>query len=188
MAAVFKRAETTWGGAFSANSVSVSFGTNVGDGNNNQQARLDVALMQNISLSYSQNVTRLFEIGTVNVGDGPKSRVYYVGGRAQGNLNIGRMIGPKAVLASYYEKYGDVCAADKNTLRLTFAAADCLGNNVAASAAGGAVAAAAAVAGTFIFTCQYCVLTQIGISLASEQFLVSESGQMMFSNFQYEGV
>lgn len=185
MAAVFKRAETTWGGAFSANSVRVSFGTTRGDfvgppapGSED----LDVALMQNLSLSYAQNVTRLFEIGTVNIGGTPKSRVYYVGGRAQGNMSIGRMIGPKAMLSVYYEKYGDVCAAEKNTMRLTFEASDCVGNSVVDGKP-----ANAAVAGTFVFTCSYCVLTQIGISLASEQFLVSESSQMMFSNFEYEG-
>lgn len=183
MAAVFKRAETTWGGAFSANSVRVSFGTGGADPAAAGGIGLDVALMQNLSLSYAQNVTRLFEIGTVNVGGTPKSRVYYVGGRAQGNLSIGRMIGPKAMLSVYYEKYGDVCAAEKNTLRLTFEASDCVGGNIAS----GGKPANAAVAGTFVFTCSYCVLTQIGISLASEQFLVSESSQMMFSNFEYEG-
>lgn len=183
MAAVFKRAETTWGGAFSANSVAVSFGA--GDGAAVGNIGLDVALMQNISLSYAQNVTRLFEIGTVNVGGTPKSRVYYVGGRAQGNMSIGRMIGPKATLSLYYEKYGDVCTADKNTMRLTFAASDCIGANNSSSSG---QPQNAAVAGTFVFTCSYCVLTQIGISLASEQFLVSESSQMMFSNFEYTGV
>lgn len=183
MAAVFKRAETTWGGAFSANSVRVSFGAGGADPNAAGGIGLDIALMQNLSLSYAQNVTRLFEIGTVNVGGAAKSRVYYVGGRAQGNLSIGRMIGPKAMLSVYYEKYGDVCTADKNSLRLTFESSDCAGANIASNGR----PANAAVAGTFVFTCSYCVLTQIGISLASEQFLVSESSQMMFSNFEYEG-
>jgi hypothetical protein len=186
MAAVFKRAETTWGGAFSANSVSVSFGASVDlPLGIKADTSLDVALMQNVSLSYAQNVTRLFEIGTVNVGGSPKSRVYYVGGRAQGNLSIGRMIGPKATLSLYYEKYGDVCSADKNNMRLTFAASDCIGAN---NSSNSGQPQNAAVAGTFVFTCSYCVLTQIGISLASEQFLVSESSQMMFSNFEYTGV
>lgn len=186
MAAVFKRAETTWGGAFSANSVSVSFNAPredfVGAPAPGTEP-LDVALLQNVSLSYAQNVTRLFEIGTVDLGDGPKSRVYYVGGRAQGNMSIGRMIGPKALLATYYKKYGDVCSADKNTMRLSFAASDCVGDSVSKSGQ----PVNSTVAGNFVFTCSYCVLTQIGLSLASEQFLVSESSQMMFSNFEYEG-
>lgn len=177
MAAVFKRAETIWGNAFAASSLNVSF-----DAANN----LDVALMQNVNLQYAQNVTRLFEIGTIN----GKSRVYYIAGRAQGNMGIGRVIGPRANLMAYYEKYGDACAARDNNMRLACDASECTVANVATQAAvNGAVGAAnAAVAGRFVFLCGYCVLTSISVGLAAEQFIINESGTLMFSNFEYDGM
>lgn len=172
MSTMFKRAETQWGGAFVANSTSLSFGTLEGQ-------PFDVALVQTINVQYAQNVTRLYEIGAVN----GKARVYYIGGRGQGNVGISRAIGPSTTLAEYFDAYGDVCRADKNNLRISFETG-C--GDITAFDGDPSQPLFEGPTNLTSFTCRYCVLTQVGFALNSEQFLITENDAMMFSNFEYE--
>lgn len=57
--------------------------------------------MQNVQFQFQQQVTMLFEVGS--------SLVYYVGGRAQGTLNIGRIAGLGGLITAFITKLGNVC-------------------------------------------------------------------------------
>lgn len=120
--------------------------------------------MQNVNATYMQNVTRLYEVGNQDA----VANVYYVGGRSQGTLAIARVIGPSALLSAYYLRFGDVCAARGNTIELVFNPLECTG-------------------GDATYSCFYCVITTVGISVAAQDMVVNENSQLMFSGMDYEG-
>lgn len=153
MADIFSRTTDRFGGAFSADSTTISF-SGAGSG-------FDAGLlMQNIQMSYTQQVTRLFEVGSPNV--------YYVGGRTAGNGSIQRVVGPKKLSAAFYKSFGDVCNAVNNTLHASMASG--CGNDAGGSAS---------------FTAHYCVITTVGLSIGSADMLINESIGLIFSSFLY---
>lgn len=125
---------------------------------------ISTALVQNVNATYMQNVTRLYEVGNTH---GQLANVYYVGGRSQGTMAIARVVGPSVLLAAYYRKFGDVCQAKTNTIELLFDPLDCDGGSAA-------------------YTCKYCVIVSIGISVAAQDMVVNENSQLMFSGMEYE--
>lgn len=125
---------------------------------------VSTALVQNVNATYMQNVTRLYEVGNQD----RIANVYYVGGRSQGTLAIARVVGPSSLLSAYYARFGDVCSARANTIELTFNPLDCVGGNAT-------------------YSCYYCVITQVGISVAAQDMVVNENSQLMFSGMNYQG-
>ncbi len=179
---IFTRTATTLAGVFSADTLSLSFSDGV-----------PTALVQNLQASYMQNVTRLYEVGNVN----GRANVYYVGGRSQGTLNVGRVIGPSVLMSAYYRKFGNVCNARTNSMRFGLGQVDCSQGGTAGAAAlvrpgalgaalGGA-AAAAASATSAVYLCKFCVITQVGISVAAADTIINESSSLMFSGMEYTG-
>jgi hypothetical protein len=161
---IFVRAAAQLNGVFSAEGGRLSFGNGV-----------PTALVQNVNASYMQNVTRLYEVGnnTTNQG-GAKAgavgvaNVYYVGGRTQGTMGMARVVGPSTVLKAYYTKFGDVCQAKTNTIQLYFKPLACQTDTFA------------------VYTCAYCVIVQLGISVAAQDLVVNENSQLMFSSMTYD--
>src|SRR5262245_18479743 len=100
MADIFSNTASTLAGVFAAHQAVLNM------------AGVNIALVQNLNFTHMQSFTRLYEIGSQgNVG-----RVFYVTGRTQGIGNMGRVVGPKAALAAFYAKFGDVCEAKQNTV------------------------------------------------------------------------
>lgn len=118
-------------------------------------------LMQNMQLQYSQQITRLYELGKV----GLTTNAYYVAGRAQGQLQVAHVIGPKVALKEFYKKYSDVCKARDNNLILD------LGPNTCQ---------AQGTPGKMKYTAKSCVITQIGMSVSVQDFLINANASLMF--------
>lgn len=156
MADVFTRTEVDFGGAMHAQ-----------NGILTPSNGLSGVLMQNIQLSYSQQVSRLYELGTA----GAKTKVYYVGGRSQGTMGASHVIGPGVSMKKFYDNFGDVCKAQTNTVQIDLAPNICAGN--------GQVAVK--------YTCKYCVLISLGVSVAAQDFVVNENSQLMFSGMVFDG-
>jgi hypothetical protein len=116
-------------------------------------------LTQNIQISYQQQINRLYEIGTNNT--------YFVGGRTQGQIAIGRIIGPRALQVAFYAKYGDMCQAKSNNINLT------TGGTCDGTATAGAK-----------FSMKYCVITNIGIAIGAQDMIVNENLQMMYVSLE----
>lgn len=178
---IFTRTATTLAGVFSADTMTLAFSDGV-----------PTALVQNLQASYMQAVTRLFEIGNVN----GRANVYYVGGRSQGSLNIGRVLGPSVLMSAYYAKFGNVCNARTNNLRFGLTQTDCSAGGTAtaaglvASSFAGPLAGAATLAALSrpaVYLCKFCVITQIGISVAASDMIINESSSLMFSGMEYTG-
>lgn len=71
-------------------------------------AQLAGHVVQQVGMQYQQQITTLYEIGSNNV--------YYVGGRAQGNLHIARVAGPQAVPGIILDSFNNICAPGQMTL------------------------------------------------------------------------
>jgi hypothetical protein len=98
----------TYGGSFSADGASIQF----------DKTGYTGLLVQNLQGQYMQNVTRLYDVTSTDV--------VLVSGRTQGQGGMSRVMGPSALAAAFFERYGNVCYADANSLTVT-ADADCSG-------------------------------------------------------------
>lgn len=133
---------------------------------------LSGVLMQNINITYTRPVTKIFELGNVSATTGTK--VYYVEGRPQGSLTLGRILGFGATIAAFYKKYGSVCRARTNTLRLSLNSIECKDPAIANS-------------GPVALKMTFCVLTSVGVAVTVQNFVVSENCAMEFANMTYTG-
>jgi hypothetical protein len=168
MADLFSRTEVNFGGAMTS-----QFG--LVTPNNG----LSGVLMQNVNMSYQQQVTRLYELGN----SGALTNVYYVGGRAQGTLTTAHVVGPGVAMATFYSNFSDVCQAGQNSLNLNLTPNLC-NSNAAAAISGFAVGGGGPSAA---YTAKYCVLTMVGVSAQASEFVINSQSQMMFSGLSYTG-
>lgn len=151
MADLYTRSEVDFGGAMTAEK-----------GMANPEIGV---LLQNIQLQYSQNITRLYEIGKT----GQKTKIYYIGGRSQGQATLGYVIGPGDQMKAFLEKYGDVCKANANTLQIDTTPNVCSG---------------AGSPSLKSWTAKFCVLINVGLSVAAQDFVINANGTVMFSGLQ----
>lgn len=159
---VFARTQSNYGGAFAADTGLISGGTLTG------------VLLQNLNLSYQQNVSRIYEIGPA----GQVPYVYYVGGRASGTLAAAHIVGPALAMQAFYTSFSDVCAAGTNNISVNLSRSSC-------GATGATAGAPTSGTRTVSYNAKYCVLVQIGMSVSANDLVVNESSQLMFSNLEY---
>jgi len=161
---IFQREDTALAGVFTSDKAKLVFaGTVTG------------VLVQGINFTYSQQVTRLYEVGSnggTAAGGGERTNMYYVGGRTQGQMQLNRVVGPNATIKALYEQYGNVCKACDNPLELTLQETNCCESGVAVTGDRNI---------ELVYTLKYCVLTQIGISLQAQDMIINEQSQVMFS-------
>jgi hypothetical protein len=155
MANIF-RATQTHAGGFRASDLVMRIGANTLAGH----------VVQQISLQYQQQITTLYEVGSSNV--------YYVGGRAQGNLTIARVAGPEAVPGIVIDSYNDIC--NPGTLELSAGNAQCRPG------------------GSFVnnTTGQYILkgvlIMSMGISTQAQDVVVNEQMAFQFIDLEMPGV
>jgi hypothetical protein len=151
---IFNKTTNKLGGAWSADGAAVSF-------SGQAAGLLGVGMIvQQVNIGYQQQVTRLYEIGS--------DLTYYVAGRVQGNMTVGRIVGPGVVMSAFYARFGDVCNAAQNTMNLYI--------GTGCRSTGGTTA-------TFMnarFTISYAVLINVGISVGAMDMVINEQLQMMF--------
>ena len=162
MADIFSRAGNDFRGAFSADAARVVF---AGQGALSTDAGGVGLLTQNLSLNYSQQVTRLYEIGT--------QATYLVAGRTFGSIGMGRVLGPRSVQMSFYTRYGNVCNAAQNNFNLEMDAACTTSPNSNQAAVGQG-------SGNYRFAIRNVVITNFGLTMAAMDMLVNEQLQMLY--------
>lgn len=171
MADLFGRIADAYGGAFAADSARITFaadpgflgsGVSPGEGGANGGVGM---LTQQLSFNYQQQITRIYEIGT--------NYSFYVAGRTQGNLSIGRVIGPRPVAVAFYRKYGDVCQAATNHLDIEMA--------TGCSSIGG-------FNQVYSFSLKFCVIMSIGVSVNAQDMMINEQLQLLFASLGMKGV
>lgn len=156
MADIFKRTELQFGGAYAADRGLIVPQPSKG---------LTGLLMQNIGLNYSQNVTRIYDLGD----SGQATHIFYIGGRSQGSLAAAHVIGPKLSMKCFYSAFSDVCQARNNDLRLSINNPNDGCDTVSLQ-----------------YTAKFCVLVGVGMAVAAQDFVINENSQLMFSNLTYD--
>lgn len=154
MSDIFNRQSDVFGGSFTADQAKVTFPALAGGG---AEAGL---LMQSLQASYTQQLTRLYELSS--------AAVYYVAGRTAGQASAGRVVGPRKVAGAFYKTYGDVCNAKTNTLHFSMAAG--CGDGQASRSS---------------FTAHFVVIQSVGFSVGAADMLINEQIGMIFSSFLY---
>lgn len=156
---VFSRAGQDFGGAIAADAAQATF-SSAGGGLGGSVGML----VQQLGINYQQQVTRIFEIGTEST--------YYVVGRTQGQVDLARVLGPRAVQLAFYTKFGNACNAATNNINF-MADTGCPG----AAGSGGSGFSN----GTYSFTVMYAVIIQLGITINSQDMIINEKVGMMFA-------
>lgn len=157
MADIFGRRPLAFGGAFAADAASINFATG-----NPQFASGAGLVTQNMQISYQQPITRLYEVGT--------QLTYYVAGRPQGQINLGRILGPGLVTTAFYQSFGNVCFANANHLSFSVAT----GCQPDGSDTGPRV----------YFLANNVLLQSIGLSVAAQDMIINEALSLMFTSLE----
>jgi hypothetical protein len=162
MADVFAREGNDFQGSFASDGAKVVFASGAAGGE-----FLGVGMLtQQLSVQYSQAVTRLYEIGT--------NFTFLVAGRTQGQVTLARVLGPRSVQLSFYTKYGNVCNADTNNVNFETETGCQQGdNNVGPSQQGG-------LATGHKFGVHNAVITSLGITVNAQDMMINEQITMMF--------
>ena len=113
-------------------------------------------LIQNVQINYQQQVSFVYDLA--NPAD-----VYYVAGRTQGTMQIGKVVGSASLMKTFYQKYGDVCAVTQDILKIS-GVTGCSGQNQAD------------------LDIAQPVITSVGISMSVENAVVGENCQLMFAS------
>lgn len=151
MPSVFSAAQTHRGG-FRADQLNMVI----------QGTPVDGLVIQNVNFTFSQQVTMLYEIGSV-----ASNFVYYVGGRTQGTASIARILGPAASQALFIENFGDLCEpAD-----MEFDASSGCPRD------GG---------GDVRYTLISAILTTLALSVTANDIVINETMQFMFVDMSYD--
>jgi hypothetical protein len=160
---IFNKTTNQLGQAWSADGAAFVFSGNAGK-------LLGVGMIvQNVNIGYQQQVTRLYEIGS--------NLTYYVGGRVQGNMTVGRIIGPGIIMASFYNAFGDVCNAVNNTVNL-YVGTGCRVTGLDSRGIAGTTQQAQYMNAKF--TINYMVLINVGITVGAQDMVINEQLQLMF--------
>jgi len=151
MADLFADQNSSFGGAFAASKASMTFST--GDSGNGGLG----LLVQNVQAQYQQNVERLWELSSGN-------KTYFVVGRAQGTVQIGRIVGPEVIADSFVTQYSAACNVEKNVMRINATPGMCKGG-VGADR-----------------TFKFVLVNSIALQMASSNMVVSETLGAMFAS------
>jgi hypothetical protein len=169
MSAVYERQKTGFAGSFASDIAAMTLaGTTQ-----------PLGIVQNVQLQFAQQIARIYDVG--NQGGGGNVPVFYVGGRTQGQATIARVLGPQSgALCDFYAVIGNVCTPQD--LQFTFAGG-CLGE------AGGTTSFTAINSATgnstfnsMTYSAIACVMTNLGVTVASQDMIVNENISLMFAN------
>ena len=139
----------------------------------------NLGIVTNVSINFAQQISRIFDLNKANANDPNKGIMYYVGGRATGNLTIGRIIGPTpaggdAEVCNFYHTYGNICNL-ADDLTITF-----IGQGVSDNNAGGDCNDNQETK----FTMKQPMITNLGVSQNSSDTLVTENLQFQFADLE----
>jgi hypothetical protein len=176
---VYSRQKTGFGGSFASDLASMSLAGSV----------TPLGIVQNVQIQFSQQVARIYDVsngGTSGAGGG-KVPVFYVGGRTQGQGTIARVLGPQSgALCAFYEEIGNICSPQD--LTFTFRGG-CGPSGTGRKPTTQLELANKTVGGnkefnTVAYTIIATVMTNLGITVGSQDMIVNENITLMFANLE----
>lgn len=122
-------------------------------------------LVQSLNFNFTQNITRLHEIGVEGAGNDALTNIYLIGGRTQGQAGLNRVIGPKATIKELYARYGNVCNAPNNNMELQLTETDCSVRGSSQS---------------LIYVLKAVTMQGVAVNVAAQDMVINEQGTLMF--------
>jgi hypothetical protein len=116
-------------------------------------------LAQNVQLQYNQNINRLWEVGS--------SKQFFIAGRTEGTLAVGRIIAGKGVSGEFVAQYGDVCNLPANQITILF------DQGCQTAVALGKITASG------------LVINSIGYNVNAQEMVITENISMMFARLEF---
>jgi hypothetical protein len=154
---IYGRTGQDFGGAIAADAARVIFAGNQLDGSGVGM------LVQSLKVNYQQQITRIYEIGS--------DKTFYVIGRTQGQVEMGRIMGPRPVQLGFYNQFGNACLAATNNINFQVQSG--------CSTINGAVTGLSGTA--YSFTIKAAVIINIGLQVGAQDMVINEQVQMMFT-------
>lgn len=151
-----RKGDVKVGGVFNGTDVKINIGSTSGG--------LVGALVQQIQITYRRQVNRILELGSDNT--------YYVVGRSEGDAQMQNIVGPSDSVQKAIDSLADACEVTKNVIKISADTQFC------ATDAGGASGNKGSVA----LTLEGCILTQIGITISTQDFTIVQTAGIMFSS------
>jgi hypothetical protein len=102
---LYSRQTDQYGGSFTPDGLFVNF---AGGGVDLVAAGL---VVQSLGWNYAQRAAFLYEVGS--------PRIYYIGGRTEGQVTLQRVLGPGGLGAAFILRFGNICAVDQNMLSIS---------------------------------------------------------------------
>lgn len=148
---IFNRTAKTTGAGFSIDKAKLNFSGMEGEG---------ALLIQNVKIQYNQRITTVYDLAD-------NTQVYYVAGKAEGVLQLGKLVGSAGIIKEFYIKYGDVCLPSEN---------------VTLTALAGCTAGTSGGVTTGTITIRSPIITDFGLSMTIEDGMVSEQVALRFAS------
>jgi hypothetical protein len=179
MATVYTKQQTAWAGTFSSDTAAFSIAGST----------VKLGIVQNVQMQYAQQIARIYDVSNGGFNGAGTVPVFYVGGRTQGQATIARVLGPQSgALCDFYTQMGNVCSPQD--LTFTFAGG-CQGGASGGPKPTQQTAISNAIGGmeynTTSYTIQGSVITNIGVSVGSQDMVVNENVTLMFANLECTG-
>jgi len=175
MPSIYERQRSGWGGSFASDIAAMTL---AGSGT-------PLGIVQNAQLQFAQQIARIYDVG--NSGGGAAGGivpVFYVGGRTQGQATIARVLGPQSgALCTFYNQMGNVCSPQD--LQFSFAGG-CVSSGGPKPTQQSPISAAVGPANysAVMYVATGCVMTNLGVSVASQDMIVNENISLMFANLE----
>ena len=116
-------------------------------------------LAQNVRIEYRQNINRLWEVGS--------SKQFFIAGRTEGTIQVGRIIAGKGVSGEFVRQYGDVCNMPENQITLLFEQGCNDGQALGKITASGVV------------------VNSVAYTVAAREMVINEDIGMLFARLEY---
>lgn len=146
----------------SAEATKLTFGDAGGD---LTESELSGLILQQIQITYSQNVSRLYALE-----DG---KVYFIAGRTDGQFVFQHVVGPAGLKKEFLNRFGDVCGMNGKSFVLS-ASAGCTAEDAESSQGTGKV------------ILNNPLITSVQMSMNNQDFIISNVLQGMFTSLQFE--
>lgn len=120
------------------------------------------AMVQSVSLQYSRQISRIFELGSENM--------YYNIGNSEGQGTIQTIVGPASIISGALAKLSDACKAAEHIVKFSGS------NEICGTTAGGN--------GKVDVTAKGALLQSTSIQLNAQDFMMQSGGQFMFASLE----
>ena len=152
---IFNKTPRNVAGAFSVDKATIQFPSVPGLSSSG-------LLVQNVQIAYQQQISFVYDLAKAD-------DVYYIAGRTEGSISMGKMVGSSGILTQFYKTFGDVCKVKGTAMELQ-----------------GLGGCSSQTVGSKTITIREPVVVQVGISMNVDTALIAENCAMRFATMELQ--